>query len=263
MSCSADCATDGLRQCVPTGYISTHGAYFAPSPNINAKEEHSERAVLLLTDDQLETTRILADNLALRLDCDVWVPDYLQGTRRNVHFHANLRSADGAKIGAGAWMKSRLRSLRRTSLCIINRPSVIDARLHKFIQALQEENDYLKIGAVGYCSGCSTAIRLASTEYIQSVRQFRFLLLGYALKFVDDEFTKALGPKTEAAFRRRNSTQSSVDYEFEGYKGTIHGSEGPQHFAVTEKAFERIPLANIKTAHCQTVKPTKCRPKKV
>jgi carboxymethylenebutenolidase len=57
----------------------------------------------------------------------------------------------------------------------------------QFIKALQEEKDYLKIGAVGYaaasiclssviadidfryCSGGSTAIRLASTDWIQSV----------------------------------------------------------------------------------------------
>ncbi|KAG6901372.1 hypothetical protein C0995_012875 [Termitomyces sp. Mi166 len=146
MSCCAGCATFGLPQCEPTGYISTHGAYYAPSPNIDAKDEHSERAILLLTDDPLENSRILADNLAMRLDCDVWVPDYFQGPPLNVYPHRCLRRAAGANLGAYKWIKAKL---CRILLLMKNRPAVIDARLSKFIKALQDEKDYLKIGAVG------------------------------------------------------------------------------------------------------------------
>ncbi|KAG6917165.1 hypothetical protein DXG01_003601 [Tephrocybe rancida] len=128
MTCCADCATSGLPQCEPLGYISTHGAYFSPSPNINAKDEHSERAILLLTDDPFENSRILADNLAMQLDCDVWVPDYYQGPPLNIYPHPDLRRAVGSQLGICNWIKAKF---RRIFLFTKNRPAVIDARLSK------------------------------------------------------------------------------------------------------------------------------------
>ncbi|KAG6853115.1 hypothetical protein C0991_006805 [Blastosporella zonata] len=106
----------------------------------------------------------MADNLAMRLDCDVWVPDYFQGPPINTYTH--LRQAVETHMGVCHWIKSKL---RRISLFMQNRPAAIDTRLLRFIKALQEEKDYLKIGVVGYCSGGPTAIRLASTDWIQSV----------------------------------------------------------------------------------------------
>ncbi|KAF8073387.1 dienelactone hydrolase endo-1,3,1,4-beta-D-glucanase [Lyophyllum atratum] len=260
MSCCADCTPYGLPQDEPAGYISTHGAYFSPSPNINAKDEHSERAILLLTDDLLENSRILADNLALRLDCDVWVPDYYQGHSSgpplNIYPHRYLRNSAGANMSKCAWIKSKLRMTPRMPVFIKNRPTVIDARLFKFIKALQEEKDYSKIGAIGYCSGSSTAIRLASTEWIQSVvichpSKFKLpevmsIKVPSAWVCAEDKFfSKSLRLKAEAVFRRRKLTEK-IDYEFQDYRGTTHGFLCRPDLRVSEtreayeKAFDQI-----------------------
>ncbi|KAG5728054.1 Protein AIM2 [Termitomyces sp. T112] len=239
MSYCAGCATSSLPQSEPTGYISTHGAYYSPSPNIDAKDEHSERAILLLTDDPFENSRILADNLAIRLDCDVWVPDYFQGPPLNVYPHHRLRRAAGANMGAYEWIRTKL---RRIPLLIKNRPAVIDARLSKFIKALQDEKDYLKIGAVGYCSGGSTAIRLASTGWIQSVvvchpRNFKLpevqaIRIPCAWICAEDDkfFSRPLRRKTEATIRCRRN----LEHEFMEYKGTSHGFACSPDLSVTE-----------------------------
>jgi hypothetical protein len=81
MSCP-DCTTGAYLPGEPTGTISTQGAYFAPAPA--TEEPHvTKHAVLLLTDGfglALKNSKIVADNLAKRLNCDVWVPDYFEGT---------------------------------------------------------------------------------------------------------------------------------------------------------------------------------------
>ncbi|KAG5646392.1 hypothetical protein DXG03_003715 [Asterophora parasitica] len=74
MSCP-DCTTGGLLPGKPTGTLSTQGAYLASGPSPG-------RAIILLTDGfglPLKNSKILADDLAKELQCDVWVPDYFQG----------------------------------------------------------------------------------------------------------------------------------------------------------------------------------------
>lgn len=78
MSCP-DCKTGGLLPGEPTGTLSNQGAYLAPAPN----HETSKRAIIFLTDGfglPLKNSKILADNLAKELECDVWIPDYFAGT---------------------------------------------------------------------------------------------------------------------------------------------------------------------------------------
>ena len=84
MSCP-DCSNGGYLPGEPTGTFSTQGAYFAPAPVAPGTEGPlvSKRAVLLLTDVfglPLKNSKIVADNLAKRLNCDVWIPDYFEGT---------------------------------------------------------------------------------------------------------------------------------------------------------------------------------------
>ncbi|KIJ93854.1 hypothetical protein K443DRAFT_12573 [Laccaria amethystina LaAM-08-1] len=63
--------------------VSSHqGAYFAASPN---KDLKSKRAIVFLTDG-------LADNLATKFECDVWVPDDNNGVCW--HFHPDTYSAE-------------------------------------------------------------------------------------------------------------------------------------------------------------------------
>jgi len=54
------------------------GAYHASAPN----GETSQRALIFLTDGfglPLKNCKLMADNLAKRLECDVWIPDYFDG----------------------------------------------------------------------------------------------------------------------------------------------------------------------------------------
>jgi carboxymethylenebutenolidase len=83
MSCP-DCTTGGFLPGEPTGTLSTQGAYFAPAPALPGDSEVPKHVVLLLTDAfglPLKNCKIIADNLAKHLKCDVWIPDYFAGTR--------------------------------------------------------------------------------------------------------------------------------------------------------------------------------------
>lgn len=55
-----------------------NGAYYARAP----EGQESSCAVLLLTDGfgmGLKNCKIMADNFAQQLGCDVWIPDYFDG----------------------------------------------------------------------------------------------------------------------------------------------------------------------------------------
>jgi len=58
-------------------------AYLSPRPSTSKAEgAPSKRAVIILTDVfglQIPNPKIIADNLAEKLNCDVWVPDYFNG----------------------------------------------------------------------------------------------------------------------------------------------------------------------------------------
>ena len=59
----------------PKGSIQENGAYFAPGAD-------STRAIVLLTDIfglPLKNNKILADQYAEQVGCDVWVPDVFNG----------------------------------------------------------------------------------------------------------------------------------------------------------------------------------------
>lgn len=79
MACS-DCSKGSLLPGDPTGSIidGSGGAYLAKGVDSGT----SKRAVVLLTDAfglPLKNSKILADNFAKSLGCDVWVPDIFNG----------------------------------------------------------------------------------------------------------------------------------------------------------------------------------------
>ena len=90
MACP-NCAEGAFLPGEPTGTINYdfQGAYYAPgSPSDGTSP--SKRAVLLLTDAfglPLKNCKIIADDLANRLECDVWIPDYFAGKRRSLCTH--------------------------------------------------------------------------------------------------------------------------------------------------------------------------------
>lgn len=93
MSCP-DCTTGGFLPGEPSGILSIQGAYFTSGLANNAL---SKRAILLLTDGfglPLKNCKILADNLATRLGCDVWVPDYFEGKVLKGNNPASCSSSD-------------------------------------------------------------------------------------------------------------------------------------------------------------------------
>lgn len=79
MACP-NCAEGAYLPGDPTGSIHPdfQGAYYTPGPN----DGTSKRTVLLLTDAYglpLKNCKIIADQLAKRLECNVWIPDYFAG----------------------------------------------------------------------------------------------------------------------------------------------------------------------------------------
>jgi carboxymethylenebutenolidase len=80
MSVCPKCKEGYVLSGEPSGSILAdfHGAYLAPGP----QTAPSKQAVLLLTDAfgmSLPNPKIMADQLAQKLECDVWVPDYFAG----------------------------------------------------------------------------------------------------------------------------------------------------------------------------------------
>lgn len=75
-----DCSKGDVRPGEPRGTIREdfQGAYVAPGP-----AENSKRAVLLLTEAfglPLINCKLMTDEFSRRLECDVWVTDYFNGT---------------------------------------------------------------------------------------------------------------------------------------------------------------------------------------
>ena len=65
---------------IETGFLGD--SYFSPAPS--TLDETTKKAVLLCTDGSglaLPNCKFIADELARRLECDVWIPDYFLGKR--------------------------------------------------------------------------------------------------------------------------------------------------------------------------------------
>ena len=88
MACP-NCTEGGFLPGEPTGTINSHfqGAYYSPGPPLSDGTSASNRAVILLTDAfglPLKNCKIIADDLAKHLECDVWIPDYFAGMYRSL-----------------------------------------------------------------------------------------------------------------------------------------------------------------------------------
>ena len=137
------------------GSIQSNNAYLAAGPTT---QEGPKKAVVLLTDIfglPLKNCKIVADKFAELLGCDVWVPDMFAGTppvkvgqldalpdepKKSVPFMGKLHLF---------WV-----ILTRFPFLIVNRPSVVDARVKAFVESIKKDHGYEKIGAVGYVYLC-------------------------------------------------------------------------------------------------------------
>ncbi|KAJ2921094.1 hypothetical protein H1R20_g15999, partial [Candolleomyces eurysporus] len=238
MSCPR-CAQGYILPDEPKGSIQPDfsGAYLAPNPD--AETTTSDRAVIVLTDVfglPLKNPKLIADTLAERLRCDVWVPDYFNG--RPIFRLDDMEPPEREDDPMTIW--DWLRVLWKTFLPNLgalwsNRSSVVDQRLASFIPLLKEKKGYKKIGAVGYCFGGSACIRLASTGLIDggvichpgpfSLTQVRAICtpVAWVCAERDEFFANSKQHESEAELAGRKGTDRFVDFEFKEYKGTVHG----------------------------------------
>ncbi|EJC97916.1 dienelactone hydrolase endo-1,3,1,4-beta-D-glucanase [Fomitiporia mediterranea MF3/22] len=237
----------------PKGEIKD-GAYFIAGSDSTA----NTKAIVLLTDVfglPLVNSKIIADQLAENVGCDVWVPDQFNG---NPPFGLNdldgaIPQRPGEKIPFLAKLSLIWTIIKGLPSLISSRPSVVDGRIHTFIKKIKDEKKYTRIGAVGYCFGGSTLVRLASKDLINSavvVHPGRITTTEIAAMKIPTswqcaEEDMAFGPKlrneAEAIFAARKDKPEFIDYEFHDYKGTVHGFGARPNFAIPEakEGFEK------------------------
>lgn len=254
MSICPKCKEGYILPGEPTGSINTdfQGAYFAPSPN---KDVESKRAIVFLTDGfglPLKNCKIMADNLATKLECDVWVPDYFNG-KPLIPLDTMMIERAGEKWSIWQWIKFVVGTgIPNFPAFISNRPSVADKRLDSFFALLKEKKSYEKLGAVGYCFGGTTATRLGGTDHVQSVvichpgppsisdiKKIK-VPAAWACAEEDQFWGRSARLQAEAAFAARKDTDNFVEYEFKDYKGTAHGFAARPNLDLPEikEAFE-------------------------
>jgi len=218
----------------PAGKM-VHEVYLHESPIGN-----KERAVVLLTDIfglPLVNSKLIADEISNKLECDVWVPDLFNG--KPVFGVDELTPLVPTKAGTkmSFW----------TILCLIFtivprlyrmfaiRPSVTDPKLDKFMTKIRNDYGYKKIGAVGYCFGGSAGVRIGSRDKIDSlvvchpgrcsINEIKAIKVPTAWICAEEDimFSPSLRNQAEAIFAARKGKDNFIEYEFEDYEGTIHG----------------------------------------
>ncbi|KIM36572.1 hypothetical protein M413DRAFT_449109 [Hebeloma cylindrosporum] len=233
------------------------GAYHASAPN----GETSQRALIFLTDGfglPLKNCKIMADNLAKRLECDVWIPDYFGG--KPLIPVDNLRAPDraGVKMSILDWIKFVLfTGIPNIPAFIHSRPAVADKRVISLIDLLNSTKEYKKLGIVGYCFGGSAAVRFAGTEFVQSavichpggckISEVEAIKVptSWACAEEDIFWSHSQRLQCEAVLAGKKDKEGAIEYEFKDYKGTSHGFAArpnlnvPEVKLAYEEAFEQ------------------------
>ncbi|KAJ8696640.1 hypothetical protein PTI98_006491 [Pleurotus ostreatus] len=267
MSCP-DCVKGAYLPGDPVGKLGFKGAYYSPAPKPNAirgeesNAPHSDSplnndsAVVLLTDGfglPLKNCKIIADTLATRLGCDVWVPDILGGRPLVNVDDLLLPDRAGVKMTFANWVTFIKKTIPKIPAFLHNTPSKVDPRIHDFILGLREDKKYTKIGAIGYCYGGAAAVRLSShPELIDSavichpgpfslkdVKRIQ-VPVSWACAQEDLFFSDKLRKQSETALAARKDQAGFVEYQFIEYKGTTHGFAARPNLEVpeVETAFE-------------------------
>ncbi|KAF7978527.1 hypothetical protein HWV62_45707 [Athelia sp. TMB] len=221
----------------PTGTLVAEmdGAYFAPGP-----EGNTARAVVYLTDIfglPLKNSKLMADELAKTLACDVWVPDLFNG--KPIVNADELEPLMPDRAGVAMTLAQKLQvvflMLRRAFALWGNRPAITTARATAFVTKLRAARAYARVGAVGYCYGGMLAVRLGGGALLDSAvvchpgsitpAQIGAVRVptAWACAEEDMSFGPALRREAEAIFRAREGKEGFVESEFVDYKGTAHG----------------------------------------
>ncbi|KAF7365250.1 DLH domain-containing protein [Mycena venus] len=261
MSCP-QCFTGSVLEGEPTGVISEiDGAYFAAGPSDG--NSGSKRAVIFLTDVfglKLKNSKILADQFAQHLKCDVWIPDVFAGKPPvTVEQMKTLPDRAGVKFGIWEILKLVPRVLPSVpALLITNRSAVVDGRTISFVKKLQEKKKYDNLGAIGYCFGGGIATRVGATTTL-----FNSIILVHPSPPTDDQLKAIKAPtawsmpeddmgikparleEIERLYAARKGKDTFVDYEIKVYKGCAHGFGARPNFEYPdvkegfEKAFQQ------------------------
>jgi len=229
---SGPCCEGDILPGTPIGTITEQGAYFV------AGSEPSNRAVVYITDAfglPLKNCKIIADNISKSLGCDVWVPDIFNGRPILGVDQLALPVQAGVRLSWWETIKILATMITRLPVVIMNRPSVVDARIDKFINNIREVKKYDKIGAIGYCFGGACAARLGAKNLVDSIVVVHpgglslsdvgpiRVPASWANAEDDQWFPTDVQQKAEAIFAERKGKENFVEYEFKQWKGTAHG----------------------------------------
>jgi len=250
MACP-NCVEGAFLPGEPTGTINSdfQGAYYAPG-SLSDGTSTSKRAVLLLTDAfglPLKNCKIIADDLAKRLECDVWIPDYFAGKPLFPVDAMSFPDRPGVKFSFWDWCKLVAFIIPKLpNMLVSNRSSVTDRRVHSFINLIKEAKKYEKIGAVGYCFGGACCVRLGGTDFVNSVvichpgsfsiNQVKAIKVPTAWVCAEEDmfFPESLRLASEAVFAERKDKENYIDYELKVYKGTTHGFASRPNLMIPE-----------------------------
>ncbi|KAF9528133.1 Alpha/Beta hydrolase protein [Crepidotus variabilis] len=244
MSCPR-CQEGTILEGEPTGSVlpDFHGAYFSPAPPASEGvdiEVNKKRAVLLFTCAfglPLKNNKLMADEYAKRLGCDVWVPDYFLGRPLLPVDAMIVPDRAGVPITWWKWITFIItQGIPNLGNIINTTNSKADSRLEGFINLVKEKKGYEKIGTVGYCFGGATCVRFGSKPAfvdsvvvshpgpftIQDVRRIQ-VPVAFVCAEEDVFFADKLRDQAEAELASRKGKDNFVDYEIMVYKGTAHG----------------------------------------
>ncbi|KAJ8496664.1 hypothetical protein ONZ45_g12362 [Pleurotus djamor] len=262
MSCP-DCVKGAYLPGEPSGKMGFKGAYYSAAPKVQTEGDkpgsplNNDSAVVLLTDGYglpLKNCKIIADTLAQRLGCDVWVPDILDGRPLVDLDSLLLPDRAGVQMTISDWVKFILAAIPKVPAFLHSTSSKADARIHGFITGLREDKKYTKIGAVGYCFGGAASIRLASHPELidcavichpgpHSVKEVERIKVPVSWACAEEDlfFSKKARLAAEGTLARRDGQPTFVDHQFVDYKGsTTHGFAARPNLEVAEvkTAFE-------------------------
>ncbi|KIP03729.1 hypothetical protein PHLGIDRAFT_37277 [Phlebiopsis gigantea 11061_1 CR5-6] len=245
MSCP-QCTQGYILPGEPVGSM-VDGVYFSPAP----EGASSTKAVFLLTDVfglALKNNKILADELAKRVGCDVWVPDLFAGNPPVTvdELEPLLVDRPGEKMTWGSKFRFLFLLITHLHKFIGVRAGVVDPRTTEVVNKIKKDKGYQKVGAAGYCFGGSVAVRLGSTDLFDSlvvlhpgsitVDQIKAVKKPTAWVCAEDDmsFKKPLRDEAEAIFAARKDKPDFVEYEFVDYKGTCHGFAARPNLGISE-----------------------------
>ncbi|KAF7797454.1 hypothetical protein EIP86_008651 [Pleurotus ostreatoroseus] len=216
-------------------------------------EGPSKAAVVLLTDIfglALVNSKLIADEISKRLQCDVWVPDLFAGSPpfREDELEPLMPQRVGESMSLWTKVRAGILLLSRAFRLYGVRAAVVDPRTTAFVEKIKAEKKYEKIGAVGYCFGGALAVRLGTGNVFDSVvivhpggvteEQIKAIKVpaAWACAEQDMAFNKAARDQAEAILAAKKDKPDAIEYEFVDYKGTVHGFGARPNLKIPEVA---------------------------